>query len=172
MFIEVSLRKIKCFAFWHLSLNTPVLLFGLSDTEYFEQIGLALDVYSNYEKFLLTGDFNMEEEEDTLKEFLFEYNAKSLVKEKTCYKSFDNPSCIDLFLTNSQQSFQNTIATCLLDFHKMVITVMNTSFPKAKPKVMQYKDHKNLALDAFRNELKIGHTTRSLIIMQNLRIYF
>ena len=50
----------------------------------------------------------MEEEERCLKEFLFEYNAKNLVKEKTCFNSIDKPSCIDLFLTNSYQNFQNT----------------------------------------------------------------
>lgn len=128
LFIEVNLRKMKFLLFGIYHSTHPE--YGLSDTEYFEQIGLALDVYSNYAKFLLAGDFNMEVEEDTLKEFLFEYNAKSLVKEKTCFKSIDNPSCIDLFLTNSQQSFQNTttVATGLSDFHNMVITVMKTSF--------------------------------------------
>ena len=73
---------------------------------FFEQIGLALDVYSNYEKFLSAGDFNVQEEDDSLKEFLDEFNAKNLVKDKTCFKSLDNPSCIDLFITNSYQSFQ------------------------------------------------------------------
>ena len=74
----------------------------------FAQIGLALDVYSNYEKFLLAGDFNVQEEDNSLKEFLDELNAKKMVKDKTCFKFLDNPSCIDLFITNSYQSFQKT----------------------------------------------------------------
>ena len=61
--------------------------YGLSDTDYFEQVGLALDVYSNYEKFLLAGDFNVEEEKSCLNNFLFEYNAKNLVKEMTCFNA-------------------------------------------------------------------------------------
>ena len=65
-----------------------------------------------------------------------------MVKDKTCFKSLDNPSCIDLFITNSYQSFQNTTTVCtgLYDFHKMVITVLKTTFPKAKPKVLSYMD--------------------------------
>ena len=63
-------------------------------TDYFNQVGPTLDVYSNYAKFLLAGDFNVEEEESCLNHFLFEYNAKNLVKEMTCFKSIDNPSCI------------------------------------------------------------------------------
>ena len=40
-----------------------------------------------------------------------------------------NPSCIDLFITNSALSFQNTIAISngVCDFHKMVIIVMKKS---------------------------------------------
>ena len=33
--------------------------FGTKDDVFFEQIGLALDVYSNYDKFLLAGDLNI-----------------------------------------------------------------------------------------------------------------
>ena len=73
----------------------------------------------------------------------------------TCFKSLDNPSCIDLFLTNSAQSFQNTVTvtTGLSDFHKMVVTVMKTTFPKAQPRIVYYragiKD-----LEGFRQELR------------------
>ena len=44
----------------------------------------------------------------------------------------DNPSCIDLFLTNRPQSFQNTLTveTGISDFHKMVITVMKVFYKK------------------------------------------
>ena len=40
--------------------------------------------------------------------FLFDYDAKNIVSERTCFKSKDNPSCIDLFIKNSPNSFQNT----------------------------------------------------------------
>ena len=101
---------------------------------------MALDKYSTYDKFLLAGDFNTEETNEFLADFIFEHNAKNLVQEPTCFKSQDNPSCIDLLLTNSPQSFQNTrtLATGLSDFHRMVVTVMKTTFPKAKPRMIYY----------------------------------
>ena len=79
-----------------------------------------------------------------------------MVKEETCFKSIDNPSCIDLFLTNSYQNFQNTttISTGLSDFHKMPLTVMKTTFPKANPKVIQYRDYKNFVINEFAFEFK------------------
>ena len=81
---------------------------------------------------------------------------KNMVKEDTCFKNPDNPSCIDLFLTNTPLSFQNTttLTTGLSDFHKMVVTVLKTTFPKAKPKVISYRDYKQFDIHAFRNELR------------------
>ena len=154
LFIEINLRKTKLLMFgtYHSTHHD----YGLSDEDYFEQLGLALDVYSNYDKFLLAGDFNVEEEEYCLRDFLYEFNAKNLVKQKTCFKSIQNPSCIDLFLTNCHQSFQNTttVSTGLSDFHKMIVTVMKTTVPKAKPKIVQYRDYKNFVEGNFRTELR------------------
>ena len=71
-------------------------------------------------------------------------------------KSIDNPSCIDLLLTNSAPSFQHTttVITGLSDFHKMVVTVMKSTFPKAQPKIVYYRDYKNFDLYAFRTDLR------------------
>ena len=82
-----------------------------------------------YEKFLLIGEFNAEEKENTLSEFLDLYDLKILVKQNTCFKFVENPSCVDLFLTNSSRYFQNTnvISTGISDCHKMIITVLKTT---------------------------------------------
>ena len=154
LFIEVNLRKTKFLLFG--TYHSKNIEYGLSDDEYFNQIGLALDIYSNYDTFLLTGDFNIEEGERCLKDFLYEFKARNLVKQKTCFKSINNPRCIDLFLTNCYQKFLNTtaVSTGLSDFHKMVVTVMKTTFPKAKPKIIQYRDNKNFVEEDFRFELR------------------
>ena len=70
---------------------------------------------------MLLGDFNADELEPCLSQFRFEMNAKSVVKEPTCFKSLSSPSCIDIAITNSSSNFQNTkvILTGLLDFHKI-----------------------------------------------------
>ena len=54
------------------------------------------------------------------------YNLKNIIREKSCFKNPNYPSCIDLIITNRPKSFQNSmvIETCLSDFHKMYITLM------------------------------------------------
>ena len=139
--VPLGLRKNKFLLVGTYHSKHPV--YGTNDYDYFEQIGFALDVYSNYDKFLLAGDFNVQIGENSIDDFLDEYGGKNLVKDFTCFKSRDNPSCIDLFLTNSCYSFQctQTISTGLSDFHEMIVTVLKTTFPKVKPKVVLYRDY-------------------------------
>ena len=62
--------------------------------------------------------------------------CKNIVSLKTCFKCKDNPSCIDLFITNSPNSFllsfinTSTITTGLSNSHNIVITVLKATFTK------------------------------------------
>ena len=100
------------------------------DQYFFDNLDKALDVYSTYEKVLITGDFNAQEGEKCLDTFLYQHELKSLNKEATCYKNPNKPSCIDLILTNSPRSFFNTETyfTGLSDCHKLVLSVFKTTF--------------------------------------------
>ena len=116
----------------------------------------CLDHYCQlYDNIILLGDFNSEITEPTMKEFCELFDLKNLVKENTCFKSLENPSCIDLILTNRYRSFQNThtIETGLSDFHKMTVTVLKTSYKKQTPKIVSYRDYKRFSNDNFNNEL-------------------
>ena len=127
-----------------------------NDQYYFKSIGKGLNIYSaNYDKYILAGDFNAEDKEAVFRQFLELYGLKNIVHECTCFKSLNNPSCIDLFLTNSYRSFHNTnvISTGLSDFHKMVVTVMKTTLPKAKPKQLLYRDYKKFNEKHFNDDL-------------------
>ena len=97
----------------------------------------GLDHYiSHYDNILFLGDFNFQPSENCVNDFYNVCNLSNLVKEPTCYKHPDNPSCIDLFLTNRPKCFQNTMTmeTGISDFHKMVITVLNFFKKKTKTK--------------------------------------
>ena len=109
-----------------------------------------------YESYMLIGDFNTEDSEPCLSQFSFEMNAKNIVKEPTCYKSLSNPRCIDLIITNSFSSFQNTktVSTGLSDFHKMIITVLKQTFQRSSPKELVYSDYKNFDMLTFKRELE------------------
>ena len=104
---------------------------------------------------MFLGNLNIERSDPVLNDFCNVYNLFSLVKEPTCFKNPDNPSCIDLFLTNRPRSFQNTltIETGISDFHKMVITVMKVFYKKQKPKIIQYRSYKNFDNQVFQREL-------------------
>ena len=89
------------------------------------------------------GDFNVDVKEVSLHLFYNQYKLKSLNKDPTCYKNIDNPSSIDLLLTNSAKSFESscTIETGFSDFHKLVVAVLNEKHERIPPKVIQYRDY-------------------------------
>ena len=151
IFIEINLRKSK----WLIlgSYHPPTQ----NDNFYFDNVGRALDLYTQkYDKILLAGDFNAEENELILSNFMQLYDLRNLVKENTCFKSVENPSCVDLFLTNCSRAFQNTsaISTGISDVHKMIITVLKTKFKKAKSKEIIYRTFRNFDKRIFTNDLK------------------
>ena len=131
--------------FWNIS---PTLQ---NDQYYFDCLDKALDLYSSYEKVILTGDFNAQESECVFDSFLFQHDLINLVKDSTCYKNPRNPSCIDLYLTNRQLRFQNTssVFTGLSDFYKLVLTVFKTTLVKSKPKEPFYRDYKHFNHECF-----------------------
>ena len=71
-------------------------------------------------------DFNADPGSTAASDFFEIYNLKNMIREKTCFKNPNSPSCIDLIIANRPKSFQNymVIETDLSDFHKMSITVM------------------------------------------------
>ena len=105
---------------------------------------------------MIVWDFNAEDSETCLSNFLAEINAKNIVNNYTCYKSIENHSCIDLVIANSPLSFQNmvTITTGLSDFYKMLIIVLKTGFAKLVPKKAMYRDYKNFNRDKLKTELE------------------
>ena len=108
-----------------------------------------------YDNVILLGDFNNEPEEKNMSNFPNKYNLKNIVKQKTCFKNPDRPTCIDLILTNSAKSFQDTCTaeTGLSDFHKLVVTVLKLYFSKQKPNIQTFRDYKRFQNDLFRSEL-------------------
>jgi hypothetical protein len=149
-YVEINLRKKK----WLLCCcyNPNKNLFS----SFCSAISKSLDLYtSGYENLLLLGDFNIEVNDESMQEFCESYGLKSLIKDPTCFKNPENPSCIDLILTNKATYFQNscTIETGLSDFHKMTISVMKGSFEKLKPKVINYRNYRSFVNMNFREDL-------------------
>ena len=166
-FIEINLRSKKwllgCSYNRHRDKITPHL----------RNISTALNkLFTDYENVILLGDLNVEVKEKNLSNFMSVPNLKTLIKQKTCFKNPENPACIDLILTNSPQSFQNSsvFETGLFDCHKLIITVLKQYFPKFKQKVVNYRDYRNFRNNEYRAELE--HKYRAKYLELNVLVGF
>ena len=120
-FVELNLKRKK----WLLCCSYNPKFFQISF--HLNESGKNHDtLISKYDNIILLGDFNTEPTDTVLSNFCEIYSLKNLIKDKTCFKNPNKPSCIDLIITNRPNSFRNSmvIETGLSDFHKMCITVM------------------------------------------------
>ena len=101
------------------------------------------------------------------------YGLHSLIKQPTCYKNPENPSCIDLILKNKAKSFQSTcvIETWLSNFHRMTISVLKMHFRKLPPKVISYRDIKKFGNERFMNSLQSALIVK-IVTMLKILNYF
>ena len=84
-------------------------------------IDKAIKFYSKtFDKILIAEDFNTQLCDIKLDTFCGIWNLKSFGKEPKCFKNPNNPSCIDLFLTKTIRSLQETqvFETGLTGFEK------------------------------------------------------
>ena len=123
---------------------------------FWSHIGKEIDANMNkYENFILLRDFNAGNSDLSLNEFCEMYTLKHLITEPTCYKNQNNPSIIDIILTNRKRNFcdSQTIETGLSDHHKMIITVLKSEFEKKEPTQVNYRSYKNFNEYLFRHVL-------------------
>ena len=104
------------------------------------QLQKQLEAFSErYEHFLIMGDFNADVFDPSVTSFCTLFRLKRIAMEPTCYKNSENPSCIDLFVAN-----------CPRSFHKLVVTILRTSFEPLSPKIIKYRNYKNFDKDELR----------------------
>ena len=105
---------------------------------------------SNYEKILIPGDFNVSVKGNRMKWFCNNYGPKYLIKQPIYYKNSDNPTDIDLILTNVPLRFYSLwglvgwkvtwgLETGLSDFHLMTVTVVIEGY---KPRIFNFQASK------------------------------
>ena len=127
-----------------------------SQDHFFKNLGKAVDQYSEkHDNYLIFGDFNTAETDQQIRTFMDSYGLNNLIEEPACFRA-ENPCCVDLILTNRYRSFQHTTTfeTGLSDFHKMIVTVLKTTYAKTGPTVINYRDYKNFSEQTFKRELK------------------
>ena len=80
------------------------------------------------------GDFNLQPEEEKMKDFMDMHDLYNMIKVNTCFKGLG--TCIDLILTNKKYSFKNTHAleTGLSDHHLLIYTYVKNNISKVETK--------------------------------------
>ena len=99
---------------------------------------------SKYDNVILLGDFKSCMEDSPMKTIFEIKKLRNLIKEPTCFKNPENPTCIDLQLTNKLLSFKNTFVTetGLSDFRKVIVVSIKMLFPKTKSQIVSYRKYK------------------------------
>ena len=66
------------------------------------------------------------------------YGLKRIVKKPTCYNSRDNPSLLDVIITNCSKSVAETINLPLgiSDFHNYISAAIKITCPSNEPKLI------------------------------------
>ena len=122
-----------------------------------QEIGKGLVYYSSiYGNFRVLGDFNGEMSNPHMSEFFVLYNFTNLIKETTSHKNVDKkPTSIDHILINHARYFQHSdiYETRLSGFHKQTFTVLKMFYAKQKPRIIKYRDFKNVNNIFFRMDL-------------------
>ena len=128
---------------------------SLGDNASITEISNILIFYrSAHDNILLMGDFNMTPNNPKLSELIDDHELCTLISEPTCFKSI-NPTCIDNFLTNKKTRFMKTLTfeTGVSDHHKLIGTMLRSTFAKGKPKRMFYRCYKDFDNKRFEEEL-------------------
>ena len=150
-YVELIIRKKKWLIYSSYNPNRNLI------SNHLREIGKNIDLNSSkYDNFILLGDFNSEPSEQPLTDFCHIYNCQNIIREKTCFKNPQNPSCIDLIITNRPKCFQGSmvIETGLSDFHKMSLTVMKVFYKKQPPNIVRYRSYKNFDNELFMNDIE------------------
>ena len=75
---------------------------------------------------------------------------ESLVEKPTCSKIHENPTSIDLILTNSYFQHSNVFQTGISKSYLLIVIQLTLDFNKKVIKIVAYQDYKKIDNDKFR----------------------
>jgi exonuclease III len=105
----------------------------------------------------ILGDINVNFQNlpDCFSCFMNAYSLKNLVCEPTCFKSINNPSIIDVIITNTPARIASHLNTCvgISDFHNLVCAATKMHAPKNLARKIMYRSYRKFNNDAFVRDL-------------------
>ena len=84
------------------------------------------------------------------------FDLKQIVKNPTCFKSIENPSLLDIILTNCPKSLISAINMPLgiSDFHNYISSATRINRPTNEPKIIFYRSFKKFSEDRYKKDLE------------------
>ena len=145
---------------------------SLSDIAFTSEISNILTFYqSTHGNIVLMGDFNMTLNNPKLSQLIADHELCALISELTCFKSI-NPTCIDNFLTNKKTRFMKTLTfeTGVSDHHKLIGTMLRSTFAKGKPKTMFYRCYETFTIKSLKKNYKNNYPQCQILNHFNLQL--
>ena len=113
---------------------------------------------SKYDNLLLAGDININILRPTsdlsnhLPDLSDTFSLTNLVTDSKCLKS-NKGTLIDLMLTNKSFYKSHSFVAGFSDCHKLIVSILRTSFPKLPPKFVIYRNQQNFHESNFLRDL-------------------
>ena len=115
---------------------------------------------NKYDNLLLAEDLNINtlrptsDSSNHLSDLNDTFSLTNLVTDSTCFR-LNKGTLIDLMLTNKPKSFykSHSFVTGLSDCHKLIVSILRTSFQKLPPKFVIYRNQKNFHESNFLRDL-------------------
>ena len=114
--------------------------------------------FSESDSIFVVGDLNVNFKlnPNQLSNICDSYDLKQIIKGPTCFKNVDNPTLLDVILTNAPRSVKQSINISLgiSDFHNYISASTKIACPSDEPKTVHYRTFKNFNEVFYRNDLE------------------
>ena len=123
---------------------------------FFEHLTKCMEQITNlYDHIIVTGDININTNDQAspgfqaYENFLDTFGLRNMIKQDTCFTNRSKrhvSTSLDVFLTNSANSFFNTrtVSTGISDCHALVGSLLRATYRRSDPHEIEYRNYKKL----------------------------
>jgi len=133
---------------------------NISIVSLIECLGSVLDrCYAECKSVYLLGDINVNFKNlpDTIEHFMKGYNLKNVIEGPTCFKNAQNPTLIDVILTNTPLRISShfNCSIGVSDFHNLICVATKMHAPIVGKRKIMYRSFKHFDDTKFNDDLQL-----------------
>ena len=154
MVVEI---KLKCEKIFIILIYKPP---NVNNDTFITQLGLMIDqCYVECKSVFIMGDVNINFKclPDSISSFMTQHDLKNVVKGPTCFKNIDNPSLIDVILTNTPGRIAShlNVSIGVSDFHNFICAATRLHAPSNVKRRIIYRSYKHFDENNFNADLRV-----------------